>query len=53
MDTDPPGTFDYIWFRGPNLTPVTANTFGEKQKEGVEGVYPSDHLGVVGEFVIT
>ncbi|KAM3144278.1 hypothetical protein pb186bvf_003740 [Paramecium bursaria] len=47
MDTDPGGTLDYIWLRG-NIVPLSIKIIGDQKIE--EGVYPSDHMGLVGEF---
>jgi hypothetical protein len=31
MDIDPPGTFDYIWYKGGALKPIESKIFGEKR----------------------
>ena len=30
MDIDPPGTFDYIWYKGNHLKVGSSSTFGEE-----------------------
>ena len=47
MDTDPGGTLDYIWLKG-NIEPISVKIIGDQKIE--EGLYPSDHMGLVGEF---
>ncbi|CAD8099702.1 unnamed protein product [Paramecium sonneborni] len=50
MDTDPAGTFDYIWIRGNNIQVQECLLFGSDKI--AEGVYPSDHLGILGVYKI-
>jgi len=50
MDTDPPGTFDYIWYKGEELKPTDISIFGNKCKENDDTIYPSDHYGLLSEF---
>lgn len=47
MDTDPPGTFDYVWVRGPHLSVKDASLFGDQPKIDDDTIYPSDHMGVL------
>lgn len=53
MDTDPDGTFDYIWYKGDHLTPRSSTTFGEKKLEDHVDIYASDHLGIVTDFIFS
>lgn len=48
MDTDPAGTFDYIWIRGNQIEVKECILFGSDKIS--EGVYPSDHLGILGVY---
>lgn len=48
MDTDPPGTFDYIWITGQNLNVTESSLFGKDKVE--ENVYPSDHYGIISKI---
>jgi len=50
MDTDPDGTFDYIWFQGDSVKPLNIKIFGDKPKPGDDTIYPSDHYGLIAEF---
>eukprot|EP01016_Furgasonia_blochmanni_P050620 TRINITY_DN7849_c0_g1_i3.p2 TRINITY_DN7849_c0_g1~~TRINITY_DN7849_c0_g1_i3.p2 ORF type:complete len:124 (-),score=40.63 TRINITY_DN7849_c0_g1_i3:129-500(-) len=52
MDTDPEGTFDYIWYKGKDIEPVTTKIFGDQCLPGDNTIYPSDHCGIVCEFKI-
>jgi hypothetical protein len=46
MDTDPAGAFDYLWVRG--LKAKECTIFGQEKIS--EGVYPSDHMGVLSVY---
>lgn len=50
QDTDPAGTFDYIWYKGPELTATSCELFGTSQLENDNTVYPSDHIGILTKF---
>jgi endonuclease/exonuclease/phosphatase family metal-dependent hydrolase len=50
MDTDPDGTFDYIFYKGDNVKPLAIEIFGDKAKHDDETIYPSDHYGLVANF---
>jgi len=50
MDTDPDGTFDYIFYKGENVKPLTIKIFGDQAKLDDETIYPSDHYGLVADF---
>ena len=52
MDTDPEGTFDYIWFKGDLLNPINIKIKGDKPKSDDNTIYPSDHYGLIAEFEI-
>ncbi|KAL4474669.1 hypothetical protein ABPG72_002262 [Tetrahymena utriculariae] len=52
MDTDPEGCFDYIWFKGNQITPENIHIFGNKHLETDKTIYPSDHMGLSGKFMI-
>ena len=53
IDKDPPGTFDYIFYKGPsNLTPLSAELSGDAAREGDPSVYGSDHLAVCATFAL-
>ena len=47
MDTDPEGTFDYIWVRGDTVELLTAGIIGNLSKEDDPTIYPSDHYGIL------
>ena len=49
MDVDPPGTFDYIWYKGIGLCAMRSEIFGE---QGANGIYASDHMGIFTDFLI-
>ena len=51
-DPDPDATFDYIFFKGAGLEPITAETRAKEHKPGDPGIYASDHLAVVSDFDI-
>ncbi len=51
MDTDPPGTFDYIYHtRRGGCRPVAAALFGHTTAVGDSTMYPSDHLGIAASL---
>jgi len=53
MDTDPEGTFDYVWYRGEDLKPTKIELFGDKPKVDDPTIYPSDHIGLAAEFMVS
>ena len=48
-DTDPPGTFDYIWIRG-TVTPTSATLTGNQCHPNDSTIYPSDHFGLFCDY---
>eukprot|EP00347_Sterkiella_histriomuscorum_P010723 403375169 len=52
MDTDPPGTLDYIFYKGRGIQPVTSQVMGQKCDEKDSTIYGSDHMPIVTDFVI-
>eukprot|EP00743_Colponemidia_sp_Colp-15_P003244 GILK01003504.1.p1 GENE.GILK01003504.1~~GILK01003504.1.p1 ORF type:complete len:263 (+),score=25.95 GILK01003504.1:157-945(+) len=50
MDTDPAGTFDYIWFKGDGAVAISALVVGDQPLPTDSTIYPSDHLGIVAEL---
>lgn len=55
MDTDPPCTVDYIFYR-EGTSPVRlafARVMGDEHLAGDHTIYGSDHLPVVAEFEIS
>ena len=53
MDTDPPGTFDYIFYKGRGINPVLSEIRGDQPSENDKTIYGSDHMAVVTEFNIS
>ena len=51
MDTDPSGTFDYIWYYGKNLKVINSLVFGQIEHTNIKGIYPSDHMGIMSYFI--
>ena len=51
-DLDPAATLDYIYIKGC-ARPVASRLFGDRPAEHDETLYPSDHLGIVADLVIT
>ena len=49
MDTDPAGTFDYIFIRGA-VTPTSATLTGTQCLPSDSTICPSDHMGLVCDF---
>ena len=43
MDLDPPDTFDYIFYKGPDFTAVHAEKAGEHALKADGTIYGSDH----------
>ncbi|CDW74273.1 UNKNOWN [Stylonychia lemnae] len=52
MDTDPPGTFDYIFYKGRGIRPIKSVIKGDQPSENDQTIYGSDHMAVVTEFII-
>jgi endonuclease/exonuclease/phosphatase (EEP) superfamily protein YafD len=50
MDTDGEGTFDYIWYKGPNFAPVNAVVAGKNASPTDNTIYGSDHMAVYADF---
>jgi hypothetical protein len=50
MDTDPPMTLDYIFFKGEGVTVVGCERMGGDADEKDKTIYGSDHFSMVAEF---
>eukprot|EP01017_Pseudomicrothorax_dubius_P008738 TRINITY_DN1288_c0_g1_i1.p1 TRINITY_DN1288_c0_g1~~TRINITY_DN1288_c0_g1_i1.p1 ORF type:complete len:270 (-),score=43.27 TRINITY_DN1288_c0_g1_i1:114-923(-) len=51
IDTDPPGTFDYLFIKGP-ITAKSVTIFGNKCKSDDPTIYPSDHYGLTADLAL-
>ncbi|KAJ3108630.1 hypothetical protein HDU97_000486 [Phlyctochytrium planicorne] len=49
---EPQSRIDRIGWHGSALKAVDVYRIGEKELEGMPGIYPSDHLGLVGVFEV-
>ena len=52
-DTDPAGTFDYIWIKAKGLEVNKCHLFGQEGDPNDATVYPSDHIGVLADITVT
>jgi endonuclease/exonuclease/phosphatase family metal-dependent hydrolase len=52
MDTDPPGTFDYIFIKGKGCTIKSAEVLGRKCSEKDSTIFGSDHLAIAADLDI-
>lgn len=52
MDTDPPGTFDYIFLKGNGFTIKHAEVLGRKCDERDSTIYGSDHVAIAADIDI-
>jgi len=52
MDTDGPGTFDFIFYKGKGIKAVSCEVMGKRPKENDPTIYGSDHCSVVAELEI-
>ena len=50
MDTDPAACLDYIFIKGPSITPLSVNIMGDQAHPNDSTIYPSDHMALVAEF---
>ena len=53
MDTDPEGTFDYIFYKGPGASVITSQMLGGRHEANDPTIYGSDHFSLVTEFEIS
>ena len=53
MDTDPPGTLDFIWYRGRGVKVLDVQKMGDKHDLKDPTIYGSDHYPLVAEFEIS
>ena len=49
-DPDPNAIFDYIFYKGEGMEPITAMTTAKEHKPGDPGIYASDHMALVSDF---
>lgn len=52
MDTDPPGTFDYVFVKGKGCSIKRAEVLGRKCDVRDSTIYGSDHLAIVADVEI-
>ena len=52
MDTDPPGTFDYVFVKGKGCSIKQAEVLGSKCDVKDSTIYGSDHLAIVADVEI-
>jgi len=52
MDNDPPMCLDYIFFKGPGITPTSIIIAGTTPHSEDVTLYPSDHKALVCDFEI-
>ena len=53
MDTDPPGIFDFIFYRGEGIKVINSKRMGENHEPLDKTIYGSDHFAIVSEFEIS
>ena len=49
-DPDPPACYDYIFYKGEGLEPVSARTAAYDCVPGDPTLYASDHMAIISEF---
>lgn len=52
MDTDPPGIFDFIFYKGEGVRVTKSNKQGGKHEPNDKTIYGSDHFSIYSEFEI-
>jgi len=53
MDTDPPETYDFIFYKGEGIKVISSKRMGENHEPGDSTLYGSDHFPIVSEFEIS
>jgi len=53
MDIDPPGTLDFIWYKGQRITVKGSYRLGDKCDPKDPTIYGSDHYPLITDFEIS
>jgi len=53
MDTDPGGTLDFIFYKGPNVKVNSITRMGGRCDPKDPTIYGSDHFALVADFEFT
>lgn len=52
MDTDPPGTFDYIFVKGTGFKINSCEVLADNHHPDDHTIYGSDHLAMVADIEV-
>lgn len=53
MDTDPPGTFDYIFVKGSGFEIKSCDVLAKQCLQSDPTIYGSDHMAIAAQIEIT